>query len=507
MKKKIKTILKRLLPFTLALVASVATFAGCNNPEQKPVEPVIPNPGGEIVNPIEEKETALEIVSGVVQKANLGGLYDNAILSHVQSKYAKVETITSVNLQKDVHGKFTITANVKDENNQTKAVTFEYEGDTTMLCEKESNENIIAQILAKAEIEMDAELVKDSKASEQLKTLASAEVDLIKTQITALSNLEVTEKQEAQPQVEYVSVQSIVDEIWGDVDTDADIKAIAKYLMETKLPVGRVFEKLYAVDKDENKITCYVETSRDAKIALYAFSVEVEQNDLESFYELLKDKNEVIHNLVANSGININSDIEKNSLTETNLRTKLVNVKESYLNTITETKKDMDGIYGAGVFTPSILTEDQMQELGIENMNEFAEALQNNTKGQFYVSVEDWNIANVVETYVTAPSAESITKITGYNIYLLLRTGIITYNINVLNGPGIIAYKKTLNDSADISVMSTRDVVEYSDNAIVYDKEGERITDNSQVQTAGLYSVDVNGTTIGFYDSKKEKLL
>lgn len=496
---KFKVAVKKILPLTLTFAIAISAFAGCTNNEKNPTKPVDPNPGGgEIVTPVEQKETAIVIAKDIVEKAGLQAAYDNAIMGIVEDKYQEVQNITSVDVVFGTNGRLTIVANVKDANSEAKEVTLEYEGDTSgfagIVSLDKSVANLTAQILAELGIDASDEFVKDSNGYKELVTAVSAKLDEQKAKITALSSIDsesIIEKQEVQPEIEYVSVQSIVDEIWGDVDIDADIKAIAKYLTETRLS-NLPFDKLLAVDVEKNELVVYVSTLKNDVKRFYSFSTEVENENINSFFSCVKNKDLIIEEIL--SHFELNQNIVKDSQDEINLRNDLSTSKASYI----ETKNDLLGkasgqIMGKGLFTPSILTESQMENLGVESMNEFAYALQSNTRGTGYDYVDGWTMDDVVETYVTSTSAGGISGTTGYNVKIISANGIYEYHLVILNGAGDNAYRKLLIDSADVAVTRGDKLANYSDDAIVYDSEGQRIEENIQNQNASLYSIEVDG--------------
>ena len=477
---KKKSLLKGFSTFALVMATSLSALAGCTNKATEPIKPVNPipeNPGGEIVTPVEEKVTAYEVANSLVSSANLEGSYDNAIQDLVKTKYSKVEKIKSVSIDKKANGKFTIVANIKDENNQTKEVTLEYEGDTRNVYSKETNADILAQILAKADIELDTEFVKDSQTLNEFKTLVSAEVSSKLAQINALKNIILTEKQQAvEPQVEYISVQSIVDEIWGNIDTDADIKAIAKYLTETKRQYYN-YEKELAIDMENNSLNFYIKMTSKTNskdVHIMKFDVATDEN-IENFYEFVKGKDSKVQAILGINNDTLTQKLVKDSNEERALRNVLSGEKQQYNQTKGSlTSLSKSEINAESIFAPNLLSDAQMQELGIQDMNSFARALQTNTRGTGYDKVSGWTMDDVVGTFVGETTTNNLSHLTGYHINVLSKNGIFDYHVSVLYGVEDVAYNKLLINSDDVTILNGKKLAEYSDNAIVYDREGSK---------------------------------
>jgi len=497
--KKFNGMLKGFVTIALVMTTSLSAFTGCSCQRQNRENTsttATNDPGVEIITTVAETVSAYEVANGLVSKANVAGAYDEAILGLVQKNYNEVESIKSVVLDKDVNGKLTIVANVKDENNQTKEVTLEYEGDTRSVYAKETNENILAQILAKSEIDLDFEFEKNSQAYDEFESFVSAEISSKLLQTSALQNIVLTEKAEIDPpEIEYVSVQSIVDEIWGDVDTRADIQAVAKYLTETKY-TARNFDKLFSVDLQDGRIKFYtnaINKTNESNHFISELSVDFNGDDQKAVYAYFQNKDKQINNILAENNLTINQTIIKNSNEQYNIIQKLQSEKDNYdLVKNSLYNETAQSITAQNAIIPNILSQSQMQELGISDMNEFAQALQTNTRGTGFDQVAGWTMDDVLETYISVPSGRSIDGYTSFRIWVLTESGITEFGIAVLMGDLTASYTKFLIDSADVIMARQTPLVEHSNEVIVFGAEEGKIDSNTQLRNTNSAQANVN---------------
>jgi hypothetical protein len=169
------------------------------------------------------------------------------------------------------------------------------------------------------------------------------------------------------------------------------------------------------------------------------------------------------------------SNVEKDSEELTQLQTQIINLKTTYeaeKETLEATSKDK--IVGTTVFSPETLDATKKSELGITSMNAFAEALLNNKNGEGYDKVTGWTSDDVIATYVGGFSSENIYGVSGFDILIMLDTGIIKTRIETTreNNSNEDRYKMLLEDDNKVEVIEVNQVINYENNSMIFDSNG-----------------------------------
>ncbi len=442
----------------------------------------------------EEKQYVAELicVSDIIHAA-LGTTdyldeFNEEILDIAGEKYG-VLNLVSIDIDEfsiAQEGKIVLSVVVKGAENEEPAI-ITYEGDTTkyetlyrLAYEKE---DYIAEILAEKGLTMDSEVEKDSEVHLDLaETFAGVKNDFNSGK-TAFANLSAEDFKEPEPvkPIEYVTVQSIVDEVFKDIDVDADVKETAQAIFTTRVAAGIKMNNLLAVDYDKTAgdYVIYVESesSTGAK-NINSFKAE-NAYPLNSIYlDMSKDFDGYIARTLGEKGLNLTDQVEDGSIEESELVSYFEGIRENYETQKTAIEKTTKtNITAKGLFTIADFDTTKMSELGITSMNAFAEALLNNENGDGYDQVAGWTMDDVVATYVSDFTTESINYTSKTDILVITKNGIYNYETwtQRIYGDTTDRYSMILSDNQNVDILNTTQVVTLSDNAIVFDENGQRI--------------------------------
>ena len=240
---------------TLAMsVSSLGILSSCgqsnNPPSNDPPSIIEPLP-----NPVEEKVVVSNVVNEYFGNRDFRKEFDNS-LAVVASKKVDVENIKSVELvsfEKGKSGNFVLNVKNKDELNlEDDELTFN--GDTTAFGDfynlSINQTAVVNAILADNEVVLTDEIVKDSAKHTAIKGDCADEIakyDAQKTLFEGISADSITVKEDPAPIVEYVTVQSLVDQVFAGIDFDANLKDTAEKIIKTKAPINNV-NKIFAID-------------------------------------------------------------------------------------------------------------------------------------------------------------------------------------------------------------------------------------------------------------------
>lgn len=284
-----------------------------------------------------------------------------------------------------------------------------------------------------------------------------------------------------EPEITYVSVSDLVSETFGNINVDNDMTEVISAIENTRSPtsVTLIFNKTLAIDFDNegNQLTFFA----DVKIAdgtskqIIKFSVPYAEED---FYNLVKDKEAVIKEVLTANGVTDASQVEENSTLHSELLSDLTALKTSYTNEMNALKATAKASITAGaIFNYDELSADALSNLGITDMNAFSYALLENKRGDGYDLVTGFTTKDdVIETYVNNPSATDINGESAFSIVTISKTGIYETQLFAYIGRNTrsLLYTKILNDSADAVCATHEALVEFSENVILYDN-GSRI--------------------------------
>lgn len=288
--------------------------------------------------------------------------------------------------------------------------------------------------------------------------------------------IDPTPTPDPEPPVEivYVKAGDVVSDVLGDIDVEADIQEVAHAIVGTRAPTYTI-DKVLSVDVSDGNFIIYTTGGVSGDLStIRSFSVPYDVNS--SFFECLVDMDSEINTLLSSKEINMSSQIEENSSVHNELVAALESFESNYessKNSISSTAK-VD-ISTTQVFNFDVLSQDTMIELGITDMNDFSKALLNNTRGAGYEKVTSFTEDDIISTYVNTPTSPAASDYATYSIFIVTKNGMVEVKPKV-TGSVAQAYSKLLNNSADVEIQSSTDVIVYSESSIVY-RNGNRVVE------------------------------
>lgn len=292
---------------------------------------------------------------------------------------------------------------------------------------------------------------------------------------------------EAPTEDQYVTVREIVDEVFAGIDFDANIKGTIETLFKTKMLEKMELAKVLAFDYEigtDGKFAYYFENFDTSinKSKVLIHTVNADTTKLQTYLEMSKDFEGYIASCLEENNLDFSSTVMGGAADEIELRSKLNNIKSQYLeqkSAIEATNKQniMMNILFA---SPTTLTDAHMAELGITDYNAFANMLLTNQNTEGLDQVTGWTMEDVIATYISDFSAEGIDYSSGANILVVTNAGIYQYEMRTVRSYGDTTdrYSMLLNDSEKTRLKTIEQKAIYSENAVVYDENGERINDN-----------------------------
>lgn len=514
--KRREAFFKKILAIGISVgltIGSIGLLSGCGQKEPEntstppPIVEVDPSLGGESNggenSGTENQETKID-VSSVVNEyfgdINFANEFNLALIDLVSKKVdiEDVKDIEIVSFDKDANGKIVLNV-IYEEGAEKESDQLTYEGDTTKFVNfynlSTNSTGIINGIVTENGLTIDGKVVEDSSAHTALEEDFAdliATYNAEKTVFGAISAEEIFVKEDEKP-VEYISVQSIVDDVFSDFNFDEDIKETVDNIVATRASTVTVFtaSKVFAVDyeiAEDGKVAIYTEITNvsNGRPYLYSFTIEGDTTKYSDYLSLTSNFDATISKILEEKGLTLSSEIDKNSLVATEVKTILSDLKEGY----TTQKAELDAtpkanIISDGLFVPAVLTSEQYQAMGTTDLNDIADAILNNKKGKNYDLVIGWTMDDVVATYVEAFGSEMIDNSSTMNMVVVTKKGMFKYEMWTRRYTGDITtdrYGMILSDNPNTGVSSVTNLCEYSDNAVVYDENGERFVKEPVVQ-------------------------
>lgn len=499
---KDKKLGKKLLALTLAGTIAMSTgaiFSACGQKDPPPTNP----PGTELPGPEDqtEKVAVATILNEYFASRDLASEL-NASLKAVASKKVEgndVKSVEVVSFEKGTNGKIVLNVKYKDElslEDDELTIT----ADTTKIADFYNAAinltTVQNAILAENNVSLTDEVEKDGTAHTAIKEDCASAISKINAGKTALEGISATniEIKEETP-IEYVSVQSLVDEVFAGIDFDANLKETAAALVTKKSSSTNKMNKLLAFDFEISKsgnLCFYVEQeviSTGAKeISSLSYTGNITQ--LADYINLTKDFNNSVGTALQTKSVTLSSQIDKNSTTKQEIVDVLNTLKNNYNSgkTIVEQYISIANIAENTFFVPT--QTDLSLLVGNKGTKAFAEALIN------HYDVADFTMDDVVAVYVGDFSGEAIDYSSRSNILVLTKQGIKNYEMWARRSYGDMTnrYSMILNGNENSGVTSVVNAAEYSNNAVVYDAQENRITENLQ---ASPYAIVVGSKIVG----------
>ncbi len=500
---------------TLAMgISSLGIFSSCgqtNNPPTNNPPPIV-NP-----TPVEEKIEVSSVINGYFGNRNFADEFNNSLVA-VASKKVNAEDIKSVELisfEKGKTGSFVLNVKYKD-GLELEDDELTYNGDTTAFDDfynfSINKTAVINAILTDNEVALTDEIVKDSAKHTSINTDCADEIAKFDTQkalFEGISADSITVKEDPAPIVEYVTVQSLVDQVFAGIDFDANLKETINTLITTKSNLYTT-EKIHAFDFNvgaNGNVTFVAEvgSTKSTTKTVTKFSINSDTTKLANYLTLSKNFEGMITKMLEDENVTLQTQIVKDSTEQSDILNGLNGLKTKY----TQEKDLLDATAKADIKTTVLLTPAQfdsakMKELEITSMNDFAEALLNNTKGEGYDQVSGWTIDDVITTYVGELSAENIEYKGGFNILLLTKNGIKLVGIGTQRYYGATesGYEMFLSDNPNANLRTVENIVEYSNNSIIYEENENNIEKASASPLSYVFTLD--DKIIGLYDKSKD---
>lgn len=488
---------------SLSMALGTASFLTACSQQKEPD----PTPGTTVVTPVDPTPTPTPepTPTPVVEKVLASSIYDSAFdgvdftnnyvdafTSAIEQKYS-ISSLDNLNLAEiefDRNGKVVFTFEKYDDTTKRyEEDSLTFIGDTTGMETfynmSQSTAEVVNNVLTKNGVAENTQVEKDSDLYDALVNdfaLLRAEYDSGKT---AFSTMSFDKNAEA----EYVSVSSIVDEIFADIDVDADLKNIAQHILDVRYTTGPILKKVYAVDFDkENNKLCFVHyRGLDNSKTLGKSSISLDMKSNAEFVNLVEDKESAIKSVLSENETSLDSQVKKNSSFEQDIRNDLTTLKNKYLEQKTNllNENDKSNVSCSYLYERiKDLTSDRKYEgdeefieLGIE-LNDLAKALVTNTKGTGYDNVTGWTADDIIATYSQGQPPEGWDNTTGYNevtLCVLTTKGVKSYVVGLRSYIEPNPYGLVINDSEKVESVTETNIYTYSDNTIVYDANGERI--------------------------------
>ncbi len=504
---KDKKLGKKLLALALAGTMAMSTgaiFSGCGQKDPPPTNP----PGTELPGPEDqvEKVAVATILNEYFASRDFASEF-NASLKAVASKKVEENDIKSVEIvsfEKGTNGKIVLNVKYKDElslEDDELTIT----ADTTKIDDyRNAAINLTAvqnAILTENNVALTDEVEKDGTAHAAIKEDCASAISKINAGKTALEGISATniEIKEETP-IEYVSVQSLVDEVFAGIDFDANLKETMGTLIETRAPQYNT-KRLFVFDYNigtNGKIQFYAEYAHNTTQASYISSFTITTDtttQLEDYLSMSKDFETTIENSLQTKSVTLSSQIDKNSTTKQEIVEMLTTLKNNYYIG----KTIIEGTSKSNILTNTIFTptqSDLSSLVGNKGTNAFAEALIK------HYNVTDFIMDDVVAVYVGDFSGEAIDYSSRSNILVLTKQGIKNYEMWTRRSYGDMTnrYSMILDGNENSGVTSVANSAEYSNNAVVYDGEENRITENAQ---ASPYAITVGSKIIGVIKDDK----
>ncbi len=381
----------------------------------------------------------------------------------------------------DKNGKVVFTFDKYDDTTKRFEEDFlTFTGDTTGMETfynmSQSTSKTVNDIYAKYGVTATTQVEKDSDLYNSLVNdfaLLRAEYDSGKA---AFSTMSFDKNAEA----EYVTVSSIVNGVFAGIDVDADLKEISQHILEVRFTTIQTSEKIYSVefDKENNRLWFVSAKVHDGYRSLVKSSISLDVANNSEFINLVEDKESAIKAVLLENETSIDSQVKKNSSFEQDIKNDLTTLKNKYSaqKTTLLNENDKTNVSCSYLYNIEDITRDEeFVELGIE-LNDLAKALATNTNGTGYDNVTGWTADDIVTTYSEGQSGWSNT--TGsctVRVCVLTTKGVKSYVLGLKSYIEPNPYGLIIDDSEKVKSLTETNLYTYSDNAIIYNANGQRI--------------------------------
>ncbi len=526
--KKREAFFKKIVMFGISIglsIGSLGILSGCgqkepeNTPTPPPIVEVVPGGGdnsGSEENPSTEvQETKVEvanIVNEYFADVDFANEFNLALIDLVAKKVdiEKVKDIDVVSFETKTNGK--IVLNVLYEDGEEKeSDTLTYEGDTTKFENfyklSTNSTSVINGVVAENGLTLDGKVVEDSQQHKDLEddfTALLSTYNKESADFAKISAEDIVVYEEPKP-IEYITVQSIVDEYFKGKDFDADIKEVMETIITTKTPIIEVKNNV-ALDFEigqNGKINIIAEcfNTRTTVTSLSCFAYTGDTTQYANFFNLSGDFEGTIAKVLEGKGLTLGSNVDKLSTTTAELRAELGELKADY-----EAEKssfssiDKSSVFARTVIEPKYFTSEELATLGIQDTKAFAEAILTNENWQSQGVNPGWTMDDVVAVYVNDFGAESIDKSSKANMIVITKDGMFNHELCVRRHVGDATTDRhgmILQDDPKTWLGTTTKEINFVEDAVVFDENGERVEDKEELQSAALYA---ENRIIGFYD-------
>ena len=217
----------------------------------------------------------------------------------------------------------------------TPAITVSGCGKKESSSSNSSQQSISAQQSASLNsIDTSISSIVESNSSSSISSITSVEQSQQNTASESISASELTTT--SQTPVEYITVQSIVDEVFADIDFDANLKTVLETLIATGAPKYELRKMLafeYNVVNEIGECVFYAEyKSKNSIDKSYISTFTVSHQNIFNFIFLSIDFESKVSEILNSLDNNINSSIVKDSIDETQIYAKLTQLKDAYLS-------------------------------------------------------------------------------------------------------------------------------------------------------------------------------
>lgn len=500
-----KDLLKKILAVALSIGISfglAGLLPGCgqkdpDNTQNPPAEEVIPEPEDNPTAPetpgteIEEIKIEVEdIVDEYFGAKNFANEFNNALTSFVAKKVdiEKVKDIEVVSFEVKTNGKIVFNV-LYDEGEEKESDTLTYEGDTTKFENfyklSINSTSVINGVVAENGLTLDGEVVEDSQQHKDLKddfTVLLATYNKELADFAEIPADDIVVYEEPKP-IEYVTVQSIVDEYFKGMDFDSDIKQVMETIITTKTPIIDVKNNV-ALDFEigqNGKINVIAEclNTRTTITALSCFAYTGDTIQYANFFNLIRDFDGTIAKILEGKGLTLGSNVDKLSTTVAELKAELSQLKTDYeAEKASFSSIDKSSILARTVIEPKYFTPEELATLGIQDTKAFAEAVLTNEKWQSQGVDPGWTMDDVVAVYVNNFGAEDIDKSSRANMVVVTKDGMFNHELCVRRYVGDATTDRhgmILQDNPNTWLGTTVKEIEFAKGSVVFDASGKSV--------------------------------
>lgn len=453
--------------------------------------------------PVQIMVEADSVVEGVLGQKDFENVFNNALVSIVEKEYPDyaVQEVKLESVDIGQNGSFVLDATLEKDGEIFSSKKISYSGNTEDFADffdyGMNKEDKINSVLNTIGLTSSSAIEEGSDEEKQIIDLFENDIQDFDEQTQLFKGITaeelVGEVIKTEPKEEdYISVETIVNEAFAGIDFNADLMETVETLFKKKSPAKEI-NKIYAfdfvIDDQEGYFEFYLVSSLPKINRIFIDSCSI-SNDTTKYYHYLNlvsnNKEEFLNDLLNENSLDMNAKIVKGTEEENNIRNILNDVVERYKNEKIELqsieKKDINADV---MFSPKQFTQEEMDELGIDNMNAFAQALLNNTRGDNFDQKYEWTIDDVVATYVRDLGVQNIYGESGFDILIITDRGIEEHKILLRRASNDEQnrYAMFLNDNPNTKYFGKDDDIKYSENVVLYHNRDEEklLLENEEV--------------------------